>query len=77
MDLHARMREARIVAGLSQSEVARRLGVQPHTVYRYERQGLTPSVNLLAELADTLGVSLDWLVRGVGSAAEASPGTEG
>lgn len=68
------MRAARIAAGLSQSDAAAAAGVHPHTVYRYERQELTPSLDHLEKLADAYGVSIDWLVRG---REHAATGTEG
>lgn len=74
MDLHDRMRVARLAAGLSQSQVARLLNVTPHTVYRYERQALTPSLSHLARLARELGVSIDWLVTGDGKGPEPRQG---
>ena len=83
MDLHVRIRAARVAVGLSQSEAASAIGVQPHTVYRYERQGLTPSIDLLAKLAALYRVSIDWLVTGSEHVARATEpalaptGTEG
>lgn len=76
------MRLARERAGhLNASEFARKVGVAPNSVYRYERGDQSPSVQIAAKWAQLTGVSLDWLVTGNGGGPKAAPldptGTEG
>lgn len=53
-----RLRLLREQAGLSQSELARRAGLAPHHVCRYERGDFPPSWANACRLADALGVSV-------------------
>lgn len=55
------LRRARLDAGLTLDEVARRLGRQWSTVIRYEHGETQPSVMALGALAHVLGVSIDSL----------------
>lgn len=59
----ARVRELRLKIGISQAELARRMGVQVQSVVRYEHGTLPRSGNGLA-LARELGASLDFLLTG-------------
>lgn len=63
MEFNDRLREARIKAGKTQKEVAIALGVFDDSSYRpYESGKRKPTIGLAARMADTLDVSLDWLV---------------
>lgn len=65
---------ARIARGsLSQAELARRIGVPAVTVWRWENDRMTPQGLHLEALAKGLGVSLDWLVSGVGHGPNLPP----
>lgn len=56
---------ARKAINITQSQVARELGLADSTAIGYWESGAhCPPSYLLAELADLLGVSLDYLVRG-------------
>ena len=68
-----RMREAREAAGMSQSEVGRRLGINPGTVNRYEQGRSEPGGVRFVEIAVLLRVSAEWLVYG---AARVDPRTD-
>lgn len=59
-----RMLEARRRAGLSQQEIAARLGTSGTVVGRYERGHVTPSVEVAWKVAQLLGVTLDSLCGG-------------
>lgn len=59
-----RIREARERAGLSQTELADRVGVRVPTMYRYERRGMVPRAATLARIADELGVTPQWIIEG-------------
>ena len=56
-----RIRELRILAGLSQEALAKQLGVSSKTIQRYER-GSIPEINILSLLVAWFGVSADYLL---------------
>lgn len=47
---------------ISQDELAKKLGVHAPVIGRYERNEVKPSIEMAANLANALGVSLDYLV---------------
>ena len=53
--------------GLSQADLAAKVGTIGVTIGRYERDEIKPSIDVAAKIADVLEVSLDYLV---GSADE-------
>ncbi|NJO03640.1 MAG: helix-turn-helix transcriptional regulator [Bacteroidia bacterium] len=57
-----RMMKARKERGLSREEVAKMIGTSGPIVGRYERGDMMPSVEIAANIADALQVSLDFLV---------------
>lgn len=57
----ARIRAARIAAGLSQREVGRALNVDFATIWKWERGVMIPRDSRRAELAAVLGVTTDSL----------------
>ena len=59
-----RIREERLRAGLSQRELARRLGVSPSLISQLESGHSNPSVATLYAIVNELDLSLDHLVRG-------------
>lgn len=48
--------------GLTQEELAKRIGVGTNVIYRYETRQMEPNSGTLAKLADELAVSSDWLL---------------
>lgn len=56
-----RMRETREKKGLKQKELAEHIGVTPQTISAYEKNGKAPTLDNAIAIANTLGVSLDWL----------------
>jgi transcriptional regulator with XRE-family HTH domain len=58
-----KMREAR---GLSQATLAKRLGMQPQALARYETQGKNPSFDVLRRLTEVFSNGMDWLIGGNG-----------
>ncbi len=59
--LGERIRRLRKARGLTQTELARRVGLSSRMMAYYEIQGGLPSADLLKKLADSLGVSMDVL----------------
>lgn len=58
------MHEIRIRKKLSQSDLAKAIGVHHSQVGRYEKKGAIPSADVLARIANTLEVSSDFLMNG-------------
>lgn len=59
-----RLREERTSAGLSQRELARRLGLSPSLISQVESGLSKPSVGTLYAIVTELGLSLDRVIRG-------------
>lgn len=70
-----RLAAARDGAGLSQKDLARRLGVKLKTVMAWENDISEPRANRLQMMAGLLNVSLMWLLNGEGEGVD-PPGTE-
>lgn len=68
-----RLAAAREAAGMSQAELARRLGVKLKTVTGWENDTSEPRANRLQMLAGMLSVSIRWLLTGEGEGL-AEPG---
>lgn len=62
MSFGKRLVEARKKKGLSQDEVAKKLGTKAPVIGRYERDEAKPSIEAAANIANLLEVSLDYLV---------------
>jgi len=62
MALGERIRQLRKEAGLSQAELADKIGADPGRVSRYEAGRITPSAEALVRLAETLNVSIAHLL---------------
>ena len=54
----------RKASGMSQSQLAEKLNIGPSAVGMYEQGRRTPAVDILVEMANLFGVSLDYLVTG-------------
>ena len=61
-----RLTAARDAQGMSQSELARRLGVKLKTVQGWENDTAEPRANKLQMVAGLLNVSIRWLLTGEG-----------
>lgn len=62
MLLGARIKKARLRAGLTQGELAEMTGVSRSAVARWESDDIEPGVRNLAELAINLNVTTDYLL---------------
>lgn len=67
-----RLALAREAQGLSQQQLARRLGLRVETVRNWEADRSEPRANKLQMLAGFLNVSMVWLMTGEGAGAPAS-----
>ncbi|WP_422071402.1 helix-turn-helix domain-containing protein [Tranquillimonas rosea] len=61
-----RLADARQAVGMTQEELARRLGVKLTTLQKWENDIAEPRANRLSMLAGLLNVSLRWLLTGEG-----------
>jgi transcriptional regulator with XRE-family HTH domain len=69
-----RLAGAREAAGLTQEDLARRLGVREETLRGWEDDLGEPRANRMQMLAGILGVSLTWLMVGKGDGPAGPPG---
>lgn len=66
-----RLAGAREAAGMTQEQLATRLGVKPKTLAAWEDDLSEPRTNRLSILSGLLGVSIMWLLTGQGEGLEA------
>jgi DNA-binding XRE family transcriptional regulator len=62
MPLGEKIRQLRSERGWSQGELAAWLGGDPGQISRYETGKISPSVDVVVKLAETFGVSADYLL---------------
>lgn len=62
MEFGKRLREARMKSGMTQQQVADRVGVSLRVYQNYEQDTRRPKYENLAELAAMFQVSADWLL---------------
>lgn len=60
----ARLREAREAAGLSQGQVAKKMGLHRPTITEIEAGRRRVPAEELSKFADIYGVGVDWIVNG-------------
>lgn len=51
------IKNARLTVGITQAELARRLGITPQAISQYERGEKKPKIETIKKIADALGVS--------------------
>lgn len=66
-----RLAGAREAGGMSQAQLARRIGVKKSSVAAWENDLSEPRANRLSMLAGVLNVSIMWLLTGEGEGANA------
>jgi transcriptional regulator with XRE-family HTH domain len=59
-----RIRDIRQKAGLTQQELADRMGTSLNTINRIEKSRRTPSAGFIAQLGELLGCDSEWLLTG-------------
>lgn len=59
-----RIKEARIKKGWSQEQLANKLGTSKSVISGYETGRNDPAQSMVIKLADSLGVSINWLMFG-------------
>lgn len=64
-----RVAAAREAAGMTQAQLAKRLGVKTNTVAMWEDDRNEPRANRLQMMAGLMNVSMGWLLSGIGEGA--------
>ena len=64
MPFHKNLRNTREASGLTQTEMAKRLGIAIASYCQFETGAKSPTVYLAGEIADILGVTVDYLLKG-------------
>lgn len=62
MDLPAKIKQARIEKGLTQAELAEKIGVEPPSVSRWEGGEMAPRPKMIHKIAEALEVGVEWLM---------------
>jgi transcriptional regulator with XRE-family HTH domain len=57
-----RLRETRKAAGVTVEQLAITIGRTSYSIFEYERGRVTPPINVIAAIADTIGSSVDDLL---------------
>ena len=60
--LHEKIRRLRTAHGITQVELAHRLGVSKQSVSNWESNTIQPSIELMEKIADLFGVTTDYLL---------------
>ena len=63
LEIGSRLRDRRKRCGLTQRELAQRVGVTPSAISQIELDQTKPAVSTLLAIVTELGVSLDWIYR--------------
>ncbi|MBS3908437.1 MAG: helix-turn-helix transcriptional regulator [Actinobacteria bacterium] len=67
MSIDKRLRERRAALGLTQKELAKKVNVSEQLISLWELDRRSPSATKLAELSDALGITTDFLIKGMES----------
>ncbi len=73
MNTAQRLQQLRKEKGLSQEELAERLGVSRQAVSKWESGQSVPDVEKIVAVSELFGVTTDWLLKGVEPAPEKKP----
>ena len=76
MDMSGRIKERRRAVGLSQKQLAERLGISDMTVRRWETTSRRPDSDLLPDLAALLNTSINYLLLGTDDLAHADASSQ-
>ena len=61
-DIQARLRDAIRESGISQKEIAKRIGVSAQTVSKYMKQDIFPALDTFAKLCQLLEIKSDYIL---------------
>jgi len=63
-DMGLRIKQCRKARKVTQEQLAEAVDITPHYLYEIERGSKSASVSILADIANTLQTSLDYLING-------------
>lgn len=66
--LSRNIKRARILMGMSQQEMANRLGCPYQTISKYERGEIKPTSDVLTKIGEEFNLDINWLLSGKGQA---------
>lgn len=64
MNIGSKISDLRKEQGLSRDALGKKVGTSGAVIGRYEREEITPSIEVAAKIADALDISLDYLTGG-------------
>ncbi len=64
LNMGSRITSARKIKKWSQGDLAKKTGASRDAIGKYERDEVSPSIEVMKKIADSLEVSLDYLVGG-------------
>lgn len=64
MSIGQHIKEARLKAGITQAELANKLGIAYQSIGQWERGLRTPKIETLRKIAEVLGMDVNWLMNG-------------
>ncbi len=67
MNIGGKISDLRKESGLNRDALGKMVGTSGAVIGRYERNEITPSIEVAAKIADALEVSLDYLTGGTGT----------
>ena len=73
MSFGQRLRDLRSFSGMTQEELAAKIGIQKQHISRYENDRCEPNIRTAKKIADALGVSLKELSEGVIQSSSPAP----
>ena len=76
MELYEKLYELRRASGMSQEELAEKLGVSRQSVSKWESASASPDISKLVEIADIFEVSTDYLLKDTNTPAPVSGSTK-
>lgn len=77
MNIHSRIKSQRLVHGLTQESLAKKLGINRVSISQWERGDTSPKGNNLVRLAEILGVKPEWLLFGEDAVSSAGTNLAG
>lgn len=72
MTIGERIKNLRVSAGMTQEELAQKIGLKKQNISRYENSHCEPNIRTAKKIADALGVTIEEMAVGV-SVAPAPP----
>ncbi len=66
MGIGARLKEARVELGLTQTDIAKTVGINPSAINQIERGSTNPSLSTIESISSAYKINADWLLTGRG-----------